>query len=69
VKQSIDKLKPRFIEEQSGTAAPLPAFVTRTTLRDILREHGTESLIDLGANSPGSERSESTISSFGVRDV
>ncbi|MFW0757177.1 hypothetical protein ACN1C3_20965 [Pseudomonas sp. H11T01] len=62
MKKLTNESEPRFIEEQNGPINPLPAFVTRTTLRSILLRNGAETLIDLGIHSAASTPSELPVS-------
>lgn len=62
VKQLTEKSEPRFNEDQSDPAAPLPGFVTRTTLREILQKNGINNLLDLGTHSADLAPNESIAS-------
>lgn len=49
--------EPGFVDDKDGLIEPLPIFVTRTTLRAILKKHEVK-ISDRGTNSTSSKTDE-----------
>lgn len=50
MKKPSPTTKPRFADDQDSLIDPLPIFITRTTLRTIIKQHKIERLPGLSAN-------------------